>query len=191
MNSVERIRGQMQVALVIEGHKQTGAIPNLLELASAYSIKGEPALINSSIKGWENENLLIVSRTLDGKVAAALRHDCIADALSHVLDSLGAETFKVDWSKEEILTDATNEALIVARDGWKLLTFERECAAPGKQPSDSASPLPFQITNNFTPVNNITSANPQPANSVSWAGWVGAMIGIIAIVVALWIGGKI
>ena len=190
MNSVERIKRKMQVALLIEAHKQSGAIPNLIELASAYSIEGDPALINSSIKDWENENFLIVSRTLDGKVAAALRRDCVADALSQVMDFLDAETFQVNWKKEEILTDATDQSVVVARDGWKLLSLANERPATPES-VELAPSTPIHITNNFSPMNNVSSELPRPSTGISWAGWVGAVIGIIAIVVALWIGGKL
>lgn len=191
MNSVSRLRAQMQIALVTEAFRRSSNIPELTNLAAEYSINGEPEIINSSIKSWENKGYLIVSRTLDGYVCACLRQDCVTEALEEVLDLIGANTFKVDWNKEEISTDADNVDLIAAREGWKLFKIQKEKNLAHSINHKESNP-PIQIVNNFTPVNNFNAnSQPAPSSKISWAGWVGVVIAIIGIVTSVWLAGKL
>ena len=195
MNSVSRVRAQMQLALLIEAFRRSSDIPELTNLAREYSISGDPEIVNSSIKSWEDKGYLIVSRTLDGFVFASLRQDYITDALEELLNLLNAETFKVDWLKEEILTDSSNQDLIPAREGWKLFALEKSNDAKVPEHVNSASPSSIQIVNNFTPNNTISIPSDSANGNSDSSGWwnLGAAIifGIVSILVALWIAGKI
>jgi hypothetical protein len=189
VNAVEKLRHRLQVAMVVEAHKGTAEIPDVLALAERYSIKGDPTVIQSSIRDWEGRGLLIVSRTLDGTVYAALKRDSLADALSLVCEVLDADLFQVDWKKEEILTDAADDQLIAVPDGWKL--FQVESERP-KAIEPVPAPSGVHITNTFSPINNVTGHASQPGKrSISWSGWVGVAVAIASLIVALWLGGKI
>ncbi len=195
MNSVKRTRAQMQMAILIESFRQSSGIPSLVGLAHDYSIKSEPELIISSIKTWEDRGYLIVARDLSGFVGACLKRDAISDALEEVLDTLEANTFKVDWEKEEILTDATNLDLVPAREGWKLFHLEPDDSSLEGKTDASSAAVPFQIVNNFTPQNTVTVSSTPSNDTPDRSGWwnfaAAITIGIITILVTLWVAGKI
>jgi hypothetical protein len=192
MNAVRKARAQMQVALLIEAFRDTSNIPSLVGLAKDYSIHAEPQIINSSIKNWEDMGYLIVARDLSGYVGACLRRDSISDALEEVMEILDAEVFKVDWTKQEVITDAHNKDLIPARECWKLLELERVPPNAPQSTNSQRDSLPIQIVNTFAPVNNVTSTDrAEKKQSISWSGWLGVAVAIVSVIVALWIGGKI
>ena len=50
---------------------------------------------------------------------------------------------------------------------------------------------PIHISNHFSPINHVSSKPKPKLSQISWSGWAGAIVAIIGILVALWIGGKI
>ena len=192
MNAVRKTRAQMQVALLIEAFRETNNIPSLVGIAQDYSIHADPQIINSSIKAWEEMGYLIVARDMSGYVGACLRRDAISDALEEVLETLDAEIFKVDWTKQEVITDARNTDLIVVREWWKRLDLAREPQASPKIAAEQQDTAPVQIINTFAPVNNATATDQKDKDSrISWSGWLGVIVAVVGIIVALWIGGKL
>ena len=194
MNSLERLRWQLQIALVIDAHKPDASIPEVVDLAKRYFVKGDEAHIRSAIKRWDDKGYLLTYKTLDGAVGTRVRPNSLSDALSEVLDFLEADTFRVDWKKEQILTDAKDHSLIVCPDGWMLL--ELECDASSSPviptvPLAAASAVPVHIVNNFSPTNTFAptvSSDTKP--QISWSGWVGVILSLVGIVVAIWLAGK-
>ena len=70
-----------------------------------------------------------------------LRH---RDALDRILHFLDAETFEVDWKKEEILTDTTAnlDKCIPSPNGWKMFTVDKIQQGPGQLPPAVDPALP-------------------------------------------------
>jgi hypothetical protein len=190
VNSIEKLRWQMQIALLVEAHREDASIPNLVALAAKYHINGDPAHLASSINRWENAGYLITYRTMDGSVVARVKPQALMEALSEVLDVLEADTFKVDWKKEEILTDAVSDELIVMPNGWKLFTMDK-VKSPSNQSREPIVPG-IHIFNNFSPTSQVTNEIPEAKSpGISWAGWVSVIVAIIGILMTLWLAGKI
>jgi len=193
VNSVTRLRSQIKIALVIESFRGSNEIPELTQLAQKYAIQGEDELIRSSIRDWEDAGYLIVARDLSGYVGACLKRASVSDSLEEVLEILEADTFKVDWAKEEIVTDALRLELIPGLEGWKLFEIARKAEQSQSADHDVREQLaPIQINNSFSPVNNAApQVESEATTSRNWAGWAAVLVGVIAIVISLWIGGKL
>lgn len=192
MNSIEKLRWRVQIALLIEAHKNGGSVPDVVELAKRYHIVGDPVHVASAITRWEDSGYLITYRTLDGVVGARIKPQALANALSEVLDVLEADTFQIDWKKEEIVTDADNDELIATPTGWKLYKIEKEKILPTVGLINQTTNPSISIVNNFSPTNHVNQdVGRNPLGGISWAGWVGVIISIIAILVTLWLADKI
>lgn len=154
MNTVDRARRDVLTMLVIEAAKQTGRIPDIVELGRAYHLKYDDQMVKSAVNRWEERGWLIISRLLDGSVACALKPSCYADALGEVFDLWDASVFSISWEKEELLTDAGPEEAIPVREGWKLLFVERAISQGNEaQPAEEDASVSF--INNFSPTNTV------------------------------------
>ena len=192
MNSVEQASRDMLIALVIDAARGDGDIPNLEDLRQRYHIKVSDQLLGASVEPWLQANWLIDARTKDS-ASVRLKLDRFGAALSKVLDYLDATQFEISWKKEEILTDANAGQDIPCPSGWKLLYFEKPRMAIETPPPNHQ---PIQIHNVFAPTNtqavNIPASNDGASVRVGWWSLVFAtIVGITAIVVSLWIGGKL
>ncbi|MDN3645498.1 hypothetical protein QWY75_04650 [Pontixanthobacter aestiaquae] len=198
MNTVQKARRDILIALVIEAEKGSSSVPDVLDIGRDYHLKYEDNILKSAVTPWLDRGYLISQQMMDGSVIASIKPAKFSDALSDVLDFLDATFFRVDWKKEEVITDADQSIEIPCREGWKLFHTERP---KPKQSSDqvgrdmNVSPAqPINISNTFSPNNTVEvgSEGKAPSNVTAWLSIVVALIvGAVSILVALWIGGKI
>ena len=181
MNTVDRARRDVLTMLVIEAAKQTGRIPDIVELGRAYHLKHDDQMVKSAVTRWEERGWLIISRLLDGSVACALKPSCYADALGEVFDLWDASVFSISWEKEELLTDADPDEAIPIRDGWKLLFVEREeSGRNASRPLEEGGTVSF--INNFSPTNTVEA--PKSSQTPTWIGILVALaIGLVTIAI--------
>ena len=193
MSALLNTESRLLIALTIEAFKESISPADVFEVVERYDVKCAPAVLQSTLAAFEEEGLLIGLRNGNRYVAASLAPKFLARALPKVLGYLDASTFDVRWAKEEIMTDADPSIDFPSLDGWKVFYFDKETEPV---PAPRTQPLPpIQITNTFSPTNNIhqSSNSKDDASSLpAWLNvWVAVIFGIAAIAVTLWVSGKI
>lgn len=175
--------------LVIEHLSGANNYQPVAELNERYHAKIPEHLLLDAFSHWQKEGLAKTYRA-GTPLSARLRRDACGDAYEMVLASLGATSLKVAADLREIYTDADAMDDVPLPDGWKWFTFAKENPKPMSEPSQSS--MPVSIVSNFSPVNSVHTASPSSHfGGISWAGWLGALVGVAGIVVTLWIAGKL
>lgn len=133
MNAFDQARREILGALFMEYHRTSGAIVDYHDLKSRYSLKVSKSEWFDPIVS-EIEHLLIVSRTFDG-VSARIHPRGYGEILRELLQQLNGTSIEVSWSKEEVLSDATDHHWFPLPSGWKWYQFnqageESQNAAP-------------------------------------------------------------
>jgi len=123
VNSFEVAEKKILFALLTQYHIHSSAVNDLDALNTKYNIKLPSEWLYSSVTTWEEFGWVNVSRTLDGKVSAAIRRDQYGKALNEILSWLGAETLSIDGKKEEIFSDISPPDDIPMQSGWKWYTL--------------------------------------------------------------------
>lgn len=195
MNSVEKARYDMLVAMVVEAAKGSSSIHDVEELAARHNVKISPSVVKSSITVWDDRGLLVISRLANGTVKAAVKRSRFADALGEVLDHLDARIFEVDWHKEEILTDADSSIDIPCPNGWKVFYCERTQRAHAENQTSATVPLPITIQNIFSPADANSIKVESNEGPIAWSNWVNALVALAVgaggIIATLWVAGKL
>lgn len=124
VNSVEKAHRDILGALVIEHNIRSSHAPTLEELRAKYHLKISDALLESSIKPWEDQGIIAIYRTLNDGTSAQIKQSCYSEALSEFLELWGANEFSVDGIKEEVFSDTDAYENFPLPDGWKFFLFE-------------------------------------------------------------------
>lgn len=193
MNSVERAQRDMLFALVMEASRERGWEDDVETIRSKYNLKIPGTLLSASLEPWEEQGILSVSRHSDG-ISAQVRKSKYGAALSTLMQLLGATTFEINWTKEEILHDSLQDADWPGLPGWKQYQLARDAKT---EPSLAPSPAPV-VNVHVQPhmTQNVTLSDPNAGSAKAawfggWGTWIAALVAAVGIVVTLWIAGKI
>ncbi len=126
VNSVEKAHRDILGALVIEHNIRSSNAPTLQELRTKYHLKISDALLESSIKPWEDQGILGTYRTLSDGTSVKIKQSCYSEALSEFLKLWGANEFSVDGKKEEVFSDTDAYENFPLPNGWKFFVFEQK-----------------------------------------------------------------
>jgi hypothetical protein len=171
MNSVEKAHRDILGALVIEHNIRSSNVPTLQELRTKYHLKISDALLESSIKPWEDRDILGIYRTLSSGTSVKIKQSCYSEALSEFLKLWGANEFSVDGKKEEVLADADAYEGFPLPSGWKFFVFEQKSKSTNSNVVKSPHLRSLDV----------------PKATIDWTKW-GAIAAIFAIptMILLW-----
>ncbi|MBX7481356.1 hypothetical protein [Qipengyuania qiaonensis] len=185
----QKYRDNALFILLLEHVTGSNRYQPVKELNERYNAKIPPDLLNDAFIHWQKKGFAKIYRT-GTPLSARLRRDSYGDAYEEVLSIIGATSLRVTPDLREIFSDVDPNEDLPLPDGWKWFTWEKE--ENRSQPNEQAPSSPISIVNNFSPVNNVQSDRKSVPNAkLSWAGWVGVLVGIASILVTLWIAGKI
>src|SRR3546814_752615 len=144
MNQVEIARAKLLIALFVDSHRPDKRSLSREQIESEYFTRLDTPLFNSLVTEFRRSGL-VKAYPDRATYFVRLRTDAHATALNHILNSLDAKTFDVNWQGQRIGTDAdaelANELLAAIPDGWLLMTYEKNDPIAPKTPS-----APSQVT---------------------------------------------
>ena len=190
---ISNLESNVLIALTMEAFKDSSSPPDVFEVAERYRLNCDVTVLQSVITELEEDGMIRVLRNGNKAVAAGLKSNFLIRALPKVLKHLNATEFRVNWPKEEIMTDADPSIDFPSLEGWKVFYFDTE---PKVIPNTQSSVVqPIHITNTFSPVNNVsavgTTGEAKRDNSGWWNLAAALIVGALAILATLWVGGKI
>ena len=193
MTMISNLESNVLIALTMEAFKDSSSPPDVFEVAERYRLNCDATVLQSVITELEEDGMIRVLRNGNKAVAAGLKSNFLIRALPKVLKHLNATEFRVNWPKEEIMTDADPSIDFPSLEGWKVFYFDTE---PKVIPNTQSSVVqPIHITNTFSPVNNVsavgTTGEAKRDNSGWWNLAAALIVGALAILATLWVGGKI
>ena len=182
----------MLFVLIMEASRDSGWEDDVVTLKGKYSLKIPDHLLSASLEPWEEQGIVSVSRHSHG-ISAMVRRSKYGAALSTLMKLIDADTFEIDWRKEEIRHDATADCDWPGLPDWKQLSFERDRKASQGRSADG----PVVIHNNFQPTMTQTVSTPLGGTGHSsslwsaWGTWIGVAATILGIVATLYVSGKL
>ncbi|MFX4087508.1 hypothetical protein ACKU27_20680 [Sphingobium yanoikuyae] len=147
LNDVELAQHRMLVALFIDATGHEDRWIDRARLKSEYNVDLSERLFTSIAHGFKRSGWVELSEEMnDGKleIAVFVRSTAYARVQNEILDTLGAKSFDVNYEYGRITTDARPEEqgkMIPCRQGWLIMTIDREESARPSVPTIQTDPL--------------------------------------------------